>query len=62
MEVRTYEGPANFRITVLKERRAEQKRSVELHVPGFFTWVLAPDRARDLASELAFAAEDVRKT
>lgn len=57
MDVPTHRGPANFRITVLKERRST-KRSVELHVPGFFTWEMDPARARELAQELQWAAAD----
>ncbi len=53
----TYRGPANFRITVLKERKTN-RRSVELHVPGFFTWEMDPERARELGQEMNWAAAD----
>lgn len=52
---RSYEGAANFGITTYRSKQGKCL-SVELHVPGFFLWKLPPDRARDLATELAFAA------
>lgn len=53
-----YAGPADFRVTVLKQRKQEDRRSVELHVPGFFTWEMDPQRARDVANELHWAAAE----
>jgi len=57
----SYEGPANFRITTYRSKQGKCL-SVELYVPGFFLWKLPPDRARNLAKELAFAAQDAPKT
>lgn len=34
------------------------QKAVELHVPGFFTWRLPPQRAHALAQELTWAAVD----
>lgn len=51
------DASSDFRITLLKERTSE-RRAVELHVPGFFTWILMPSRAAALAEELRWAASD----
>ncbi len=52
-----YEGPANFQVSVLKERKSD-KRALELSVPGFFRWVMDPERALALGYELHWAATD----
>lgn len=56
----SYEGPANFRITTYRSKEGKCL-AVELRVPGFFLWKVPPDRARELAAELAFAAQDMPK-
>lgn len=57
MNQQIYDGPADFRVTLLTNK-ARTAHAVELHVPGFMTWTLSPERALAIAQELRWAAMD----